>query len=160
MNDPTTHRACTPRVPFQRYPTLAGNASRNTYLKPGQPHHQSARRYTPSIVEARESLLPGPVRESPDRAFDEQATRACLLDAVERLPPCERGAILAYEFGDKPLTRTAAELNCSLGAAKVRVHRGRHRLSEICRAECVEQTTAEGDVLCAPRPIRTGRGRH
>jgi RNA polymerase sigma-70 factor (ECF subfamily) len=108
------------------------------------------------IVEAIDSLVPGPARESPDRSVDERATRACLLDAVDRLPPAERAALLAHELEDKPLARAATELGCTSGAAKVRVHRARRRLSEICHAECVEDTTADGEALCTPRTSNEG----
>jgi DNA-directed RNA polymerase specialized sigma24 family protein len=92
--------------------------------------------------------------EEPDR----EQTRDCLLAAAGRLPRESQSAILMHEFAGDPLADVAEALNCSLSAAKVRVHRGRRRLGEICRSECTQETASDGTLVCvAKRPTRTGK---
>jgi hypothetical protein len=50
-----------------------------------------------------------------------------------------------------PLDEVAKALDCSVGAAKVRLHRARRQLAEICRAECECDTGLEGTLLCSPK---------
>ena len=90
--------------------------------------------------------------EAPSAASDRHTTRSCLLDTIDRLPASERAAVLLHELGDISLERTAHLLGCSVGAVKVRLHRGRRRLAALCRAECVADVGPQGDRICAPRP--------
>ncbi len=108
-----------------------------------------------------------PVEDAPDR----HATHECLLDAVRQLPLDGRRVLLLHDFGEMPLDQVAAQLGCSVGAAKVRLHRARRRLGELCRADCTCDTGTEGTLLCTPntrapasvnrapaaRPARKGR---
>jgi RNA polymerase sigma-70 factor (ECF subfamily) len=93
---------------------------------------------------------------APDAMSDRRTTRICLLHAIDRLPPSERTAVLLHELGDLSLERTARRLGCSVGAVKVRLHRGRRRLAELCRAECMEDVGPRGDRICAPKPCGDG----
>lgn len=89
-------------------------------------------------------------------ASDRRRTRRCVLDAIDRLSPSEREAVLLCDLGDSSLERTARTLGCSVGALKVRLHRGRARLAELCRAECMEDVGPRGDLICAPKPRGDG----
>jgi RNA polymerase sigma-70 factor (ECF subfamily) len=94
---------------------------------------------------------PGP---GADELHDRRVTHECLLTAIRRLPADARRILLLHEFGDMPLAEAARALGCTVGTAKVRLHRARRRLAERCRAECVEEQTADGTKLCSPRPRR------
>jgi RNA polymerase sigma-70 factor (ECF subfamily) len=94
--------------------------------------------------------------DAPGAARDRSTTRTCLLDTIDRLPPSERTAVLLHELGDVSLDDAARTLGCSVAAVKVRLHRGRHRLAALCRAECVEEVGTAGDRICAPRPRMAG----
>jgi RNA polymerase sigma-70 factor (ECF subfamily) len=87
---------------------------------------------------------------------DRRTTRLCLLHAIGRLPPSERTAVLLHELGDLSIARTARRLGCSVAAVKVRLHRGRRRLAELCSAECTEDIGPRGDRICAPKPRAGG----
>lgn len=89
---------------------------------------------------------------TPSAASDRSTTRNCLLDTIDRLPSAEREAVLLHELGDLSLERTAQALGCSVGAVKVRLHRGRRRVAELCRADCVTDVGAQGERICAPKP--------
>jgi RNA polymerase sigma-70 factor (ECF subfamily) len=105
----------------------------------------------------------GAAGASPDATADRDATRACLLDTIDQLPPSERAAVVLHELGDLSLERTAEALGCSVGAVKVRLHRGRRKVVARCRTDCVEEAGETGDRVCARRrqrgkaPERTDR---
>jgi RNA polymerase sigma-70 factor (ECF subfamily) len=82
---------------------------------------------------------------------DRRATHDCLLDAVRKLPLAARRLILLHDFGEMPLEQAAAVLGCSVGTAKVRLHRARRRLAETCRAVCVSEVGLDGTTLCTPK---------
>lgn len=86
----------------------------------------------------------------PDDAYDRQVTHECLLAAARRLSLREREVILLHDFGTISLEQTAASLGCSVGAAKVRLHRARRRLAALCRAECTHDHGPDGTPLCSP----------
>jgi len=98
-----------------------------------------------------DSIGPRSPALAPDDAYDQRVTHDCLIAAARRLPLAEREIILLHDFGVIALERAAATLGCSVGAAKVRLHRARRHLAELCRAECRSETGAAEAILCTPR---------
>jgi RNA polymerase sigma-70 factor (ECF subfamily) len=90
----------------------------------------------------------------PDRvevAHDQHVTHECLLDATRQVPPGPRRVLLLHDFGDMPLEQVAAALGCSTATARVRLHRARKRLSEVCRADCAYEPATDGAPVCTPK---------
>jgi RNA polymerase sigma-70 factor (ECF subfamily) len=104
-----------------------------------------------SVLSILDSIGPTAPAPLPEDAYDQQTTHECLLAAARRLPLAERELILLHDFGVVPLERAAAMAGCSLGAAKVRLHRARRRLAQICRAECTSEAAGHDAILCSPR---------
>jgi RNA polymerase sigma-70 factor (ECF subfamily) len=97
-------------------------------------------------------VAPAPV---PEEAHDRQVTHDCLIAAARRLPLAERGIVLLHDLGAVPLDEAARSLGCSVGTAKVRLHRGRQRLATLCRADCSSEAGIDGTTLCTPRSSGT-----
>jgi RNA polymerase sigma-70 factor (ECF subfamily) len=99
----------------------------------------------------------------PDRvemAHDQHVTHECLLEATRQVPPGPRRVLLLHDFGDMPLEQIAAALGCSTATARVRLHRARRRLGEVCRAECACEPATDGTPVCEPRrPKRSSKAR-
>lgn len=58
-----------------------------------------------------------------------------LLRAVARLPAQQRAAVVLFYFEDRPIAEIVDLLGCSESAAKVWLHRARHRLAELLQEE-------------------------
>lgn len=101
-----------------------------------------------SILSVLDSIGPAAPIAAPDVAYERRTTHECLLVAARQLPVSEREIILLHDFGAIPLERAASTVGCSIGAAKVRLHRARRRLAEICRADCESDTASDGSLLC------------
>lgn len=104
-----------------------------------------------SVAALLDSLGPAVSAPRAEDTYDRHATHACLLDAVRKLPVAARRVILLHDFGEMPIEQAAMALGCSVGTAKVRLHRARRRLAEICRAECASEVAPDGTTLCTPR---------
>ena len=99
------------------------------------------------LLDALDPSAPGSVEQTHDR----RASRECLDEAARQLSDDTRRALLLRDFDELSLEEVAAELGCSVGAAKVRLHRARRRLGEICRDECVREVGPDGEVVCTPK---------
>jgi RNA polymerase sigma factor (sigma-70 family) len=104
-----------------------------------------------SVSAILDALTPAKTASDPELTADQKATHNCLLDAVRQLPLDRRRVVLLHDFAEMPLDEVAKALDCSVGAAKVRLHRARRQLAEICRAECECDTGLEGTLLCSPK---------
>jgi RNA polymerase sigma-70 factor (ECF subfamily) len=104
-----------------------------------------------SVSAILDALTPAKAALDPEVTADQKATHNCLLDAVRQLPLDRRRVVLLHDFAEMPLDEVAKVLDCSVGAAKVRLHRARRQLAEICRAECERDIGSEGTVLCSPK---------
>ena len=93
--------------------------ARNTYLT-GQ---RKRRREVPLPEQ-----LPTPVRD-PAVRLDEEARLEVVLQALGDLPEGEKAALLLRVDYELPYEEIASVLGTSVGAAKVRVHRARLRLT-------------------------------
>jgi RNA polymerase sigma-70 factor (ECF subfamily) len=105
-----------------------------------------------AVLDSMGPTAPGPELEA---AYDRKVTHECLLAAARRLPPAEREILLLHDFGAVALERAAAMLSCSLGAAKVRLHRARRHLAETCRADCTGEAASDGSILCSSKAPAT-----
>lgn len=90
----------------------------------------------------------------PEDAHDRRVTHDCLLEAAREIPLAAR-RVLLDDFGEMSLERVAAALGCSVGTAKVRLHRARRRLAEVCRANCACEPGTGGTPLCTPKRRKT-----
>ena len=104
-----------------------------------------------SVAALLDALTPGKMAPDPELTPDQNATHNCLLNAVRQLPLDRRRVMLLHDFAEMPLDEIAKALDCSVGAAKVRLHRARRQLAEICRAECECDAGPEGSLLCSPK---------
>lgn len=79
----------------------------------------------------------------PERAFgdDRRAERLTLLDAVFRLTPKQRAAVVLRYWEDLPIEQTARILNCSTGAVKSLTTRGLDTLRGLLSEELTEELT-------------------
>ncbi|MGD0947889.1 MAG: RNA polymerase sigma factor [Candidatus Binatia bacterium] len=102
-----------------------------------------------SVSAILDALTPAKTAFDPELTPDQKATQNCLFDAVRQLPVDRRRVVLLHDFAEMPLDEVAKALDCSVGAAKVRLHRARRQLAEICRAECECDSGPEGTLLCS-----------
>jgi RNA polymerase sigma-70 factor, ECF subfamily len=65
---------------------------------------------------------------------DRDAARSALGDAVQRMSPAERDAVALRVVEELGYEEIAQRLNCTPAAARVRVHRGLARLSDLMEA--------------------------
>lgn len=103
---------------------IAGNLYRG-WLRKGVVSDKARRRWsiiTPMLVE--EDL------EKIEDLIDLTSLRSALLEALAQLSPKLREAVVLRVGLDLPYEDVAAQLNCSVGAARVRVSRGLDHLFE------------------------------
>lgn len=67
----------------------------------------------------------------PENLASERDEMRVALAALAKLPETDRAALLMRALGDLPYDAIAAALGTSIGAARVKVHRARGRLSEL-----------------------------
>jgi hypothetical protein len=104
-----------------------------------------------SVSAILDTLTPAKTASDSELTPGQKATYNCLCDAMRQLPLDRRRVVLLHDFAEMPLNEIAKALDCSVGAAKVRLQRGRRQLAEICRAECECDTGPEGTLLCSPK---------
>jgi RNA polymerase sigma-70 factor (ECF subfamily) len=104
-----------------------------------------------SVTTALEELGAPVPSSSPEHAYRTRATHDCLDAAIDELPAEMRRVLVLHEYADMPLGEVAAVVGCSPAAAKVRLHRARRRLAEVCRTQCVSDVAPDGTRLCEPQ---------
>lgn len=146
-------------------PRFRGNATLRTWVRrialnvwhdharrqAASPAVRAARGDSFSVTALLDALGPAPPVAPVEDALDRRATQHCLFDAIRQLPADARRILLLHDYGDMPLEEVASALGCSVGAAKVRLHRARRLVAERCRVDCVSDVGADGTVLCTPR---------
>ena len=60
---------------------------------------------------------------------DDAATRLDVREALRRLSPAQRSAVVLFYYEDHPLNEVASLMNCSEGTVKTHLHRARARLA-------------------------------
>jgi RNA polymerase sigma-70 factor (ECF subfamily) len=102
--------------------TYLYSAARNLSLK----HFRNTARETAVDEFGEEPSIP--VREQPlGRMLDEELS-SIVKDAVFRLPPLQREALVLFEYEGLALSEIANVLGTDVGAVKARLHRARERL--------------------------------
>ena len=108
-----------------------------------------------SVSALLDTIGPTPPAPDPGDVHDRQATHECLMQAARQLPPAEREVVVLHDLQGVPIEVAALTLGCSVGTAKVRLHRARRRLAQLCRDECVSDADTGGLTTCTPkRPSR------
>ncbi len=64
-----------------------------------------------------------------------------LLHAIRVLPGQQRAAVVLYYFEDRSIAEIVDLLDCTESAAKVWLHRARHRLAELLKEEVSEDAS-------------------
>lgn len=67
----------------------------------------------------------------PDRASEEAEMRQLVKNAIQSLPEDQRVALVLREYQDLSYEEIAVALNCSLGAVKSKIHRGRQNVRDM-----------------------------
>ena len=82
-----------------------------------------------------------PNQATPDAVDIEQRAiavemSACIRDVIDSLPEDYRAALILHDLEGWTAAETAQAIECSLAAAKIRIHRARVRLRDALQAEC------------------------
>ena len=64
-----------------------------------------------------------------------------LMQAIRNLPGQQRAAVVLFYFEDRPISEIVDLLDCTESAAKVWLHRARHRLAELLTEEVAEDVS-------------------
>ncbi len=87
-----------------------------------------------------------------DAEIDEQLIldemNACVRGVIDGLPADYRTALVLHDLEGLTAAETARVCGCSLEAAKIRIHRARHRLQQALEAECCFYRNRDGVVRC------------
>ena len=96
-----------------------------------------------------------PARSLPklaDRLFEESEMGSCIREVIDGLPPDHRTAIVLHDLQGLPNKEVARILECSLDAAKIRVHRARRRLRARLAEGCDFYHDEENVLRCDRKP--------
>lgn len=74
--------------------------------------------------------------------------RACIRGLVNALPPGQRAVLVLAELGGLDDRQTAEALGITLGAAKIRLHRGRAALKKLIGCECRTYRDEANGLTC------------
>jgi RNA polymerase sigma-70 factor (ECF subfamily) len=78
--------------------------------------------------------VPGAVSGGePEAASEQAALRSQLLDAIDRLPPRLRSVVVLKDLIGRPHRDVARQLDVSVPAVRVRLHRAHRWLHEVLR---------------------------
>jgi len=94
-------------------------------------HVQRRKRYRVSTLEGVDEPIEIRVEARPEEAAESAADMAELTEALEQLPPKLRQIVVLKDVYGLPHDAIAEELDISVAAAKVRLHRGRKRLRDL-----------------------------
>lgn len=83
-------------------------------------------------------------------AHDEDARRALLERALQRLPAQQRVPLVLYHFEELSYEDIAQQLRVSLGKVKTDIHRGRDALRRTLQLSVEGELTARRDPLSTP----------
>jgi RNA polymerase sigma-70 factor (ECF subfamily) len=94
-------------------------------------------------------------KEQPDVELGRARMRACIAGLVSALPTGQREVVELAELRGLSDRETAEALGITVGAAKIRLHRGRSALKKLVACEC-HTYVDEGDGLMC-EPVRSAR---
>lgn len=76
----------------------------------------------------------------PDRAIDERMVvdemNECVRQVIDSLPDAYRSALILHDLEGLSAEQTAEICECSVAAAKIRIHRARLRLKQALKVQC------------------------
>lgn len=84
----------------------------------------------------------------PDAELVHARMRACILDLVDALPPGQRAVLTLGELRGLDDRQTAEALGITVGAAKIRLHRGRAALKKLIGCECRTYRDEAAGLTC------------
>lgn len=88
-----------------------------------------------NVVEFSEQEVSDAEREPGDELIIDEMN-SCVREVIESLPHDYRAAIVLHDLQGLSTEETAEVCDCSVAAAKIRIHRGRKRLKEALSKEC------------------------
>lgn len=87
-----------------------------------------------------------------DRAIDERVVvdemNACVRQVIDSLPEDYRAALVLHDLEDLNAQQVAEICGCSLATAKIRIHRGRHRLRKALQLQCEFYRDGDNVIRC------------
>ena len=87
-----------------------------------------------------------------DQLLEQEDMSACVQQYIEELPDSQRAVILLHDLAGMTNPEIAEMLGCSVGAAKIRLHRARTKLKSALENNCAFTTDRRGVFVCEPRP--------
>jgi len=116
---------------------------------------------SPEESQAAPADPPGsPTRSLPklaDRLFEESEMGSCIREVIDGLPLDHRTAIVLHDLQSLPNKEVARILECSLDAAKIRIHRARQRLRARLAEGCDFYHDEENVLRCDRKPPENRR---
>jgi RNA polymerase sigma-70 factor (ECF subfamily) len=98
------------------------------------------------------SQIPDPGPSLP-HLLEGRAVTQCVRDCVAGLPPLYRAALVLYALEGKTVEESAAILDCSTEALKVRLHRGRQLFKALATERCDIAAERGGAVHCESKDL-------
>lgn len=118
---------------------IANRVAADYYRKPER------RQRIVELDEAMDTADPG--RDTDERVVVDEMNR-CVRQVIDSLPETYRAALILHDIEERSIGQTAEICGCSVAAAKIRLHRARHRLREALQQECAFYHDAEGVYRC------------
>lgn len=119
--------------------TIANHVAADYFRKPER------RKEIVEIEEAMEVEDPGqPIAE---RLIGGEMNQ-CVRQVIDSLPETYRAVLILYDLEELSIEQTAEICQCSVGNAKIRVHRARQRLKEALQKQCAFYRDDEGVYRC------------
>ncbi len=87
-----------------------------------------------------------------DQLLEQEDMSACVQQYIEELPDSQRTVILLHDLEGMTNPEIAEMLGCSVGAAKIRLHRARTKLKSALENNCAFTIDRRGVFVCEPRP--------
>lgn len=88
----------------------------------------------------------------PDRAVSERLIidemNTCVRQVIDSLPAPYRAALILHDLEGLPAEQVAEVADCSIAAAKIRIHRARLRLRQALEAQCAFYRDPENVFRC------------
>ncbi len=103
------------------------------------------RRLIVDLDEARDMEDPEPPIEK--RVIQDEMNQ-CVRQVIDSLPDTYRAALILYDLEELSIEQTAEVCQCTIGSAKIRIHRARQRLKEALRNQCAFYRDDEGVYRC------------
>lgn len=88
----------------------------------------------------------------PERTLSERLIidemNACVREVIDSLPAPYRAALILHDLEELPAEQVAEAADCSVAAAKIRIHRARLRLKQALQSQCSFYRDPESVFRC------------